>query len=294
MNLSDLNLRHLKYYLDSVTQKSMNAAALTNHVSSSTISHGIRKIEEIIGAVLIEDRSPIKLTAEGSIIYKTAKDVFDSLENMNLQLENLRHGFKGDLEIVSTNSLCLYWLPKYMTEFEKSFPHINIKFHRGNYLEICSKIREGEAEIALTAMGPQSKLFDEFDYATIAAGNFFLYSKDSDEIKDDDTLLIDHADIDIFTYNQQLMHMNPELKNLKSRELPSWSMIGAYIEAGAGVGMLPEFIGSHMGLQKIRSYPKDKLPSFEIRALWKKLKVKSKLASSLLEFLEKNPSNSKT
>ncbi|NRA46868.1 MAG: hypothetical protein HRU09_18115 [Oligoflexales bacterium] len=194
---------------------------------------------------------------------------------------------KRPTSTVSTNTAPIRQVPqkKGVAAYEPKRPQKLDKTSIRN-LEIQSKIREKQADLAITATSPQSQLFEEFESQTLVSGNFFLYSKDYLEIRPDEVLLIDHADIDIFTYNQQLMQMNPELKTLKSRELPSWSMIGAYIKEGAGIGMLPEFIGDHLGLQKISEYREDRMPKYEIRALWLSLKVKSKLSTTLIDHLK--------
>ena len=49
----DLNISHLRYFLDSVEHDSLSAAAEKNHVTHSTVSQGIKRLEENLGVELL-------------------------------------------------------------------------------------------------------------------------------------------------------------------------------------------------------------------------------------------------
>lgn len=81
MKIEEMNLSHLKYFIDTVDCQSMTKAADINFVTRPAISQAIRRLEEWFGKNLItHEKKVFILTKEGQKFYQVGKGALTSFK----------------------------------------------------------------------------------------------------------------------------------------------------------------------------------------------------------------------
>src|SRR4051812_24933256 len=102
--MKNLNLSHLKYFFDAAQAGSVGSAAAKNFVTSSTVSQGIRRLENSLGVSLLHHKKrEFRLTGEGSRLLHDCDAIFRSIENLSTGLQGSEPS--GPLRFASSHSL---------------------------------------------------------------------------------------------------------------------------------------------------------------------------------------------
>lgn len=123
-------LEELKTFIAVVEIKNFTKAAEYLSLSQPSVSVHIKNLENYFGEKLI-DRSvrqkSIKITEQGYLLYKRAKEVVSIIEAAKLEVKIDTEYIVGDIKISAVPSAANYILPKYIAEFSKKYPNINIE-----------------------------------------------------------------------------------------------------------------------------------------------------------------------
>lgn len=78
-----MELKQIKYFISVVEQRNFTRAAEMNFVSQPNITMAIKKLEEELGAPLLQrGYKHIALTKEGEHFYSKTKDILQKLDNV--------------------------------------------------------------------------------------------------------------------------------------------------------------------------------------------------------------------
>src|SRR5215472_13601216 len=125
MDLTHVELRHLRYFLAVAEEQHFTRAAGKLHVTQPTLSHQIRELETQLNLSLFDRIGRrIKLTAAGEMLLPRARRVVRELAEAQIALDEL-HGLKrGALKvgIVQTVNACV--IPEIVARFNASHPGI--------------------------------------------------------------------------------------------------------------------------------------------------------------------------
>src|SRR5678816_883505 len=125
MDLTRIELRHLRYFLAVAELAHFTRAAAKLHVTQPTLSHQIRELEGQLNLQLFDRVGRrVKLTAAGETLLSHAQKVLRELENAQTALNEL-HGLKrGVLRvgIVQTVNACV--IPEIVERFGAAHPSI--------------------------------------------------------------------------------------------------------------------------------------------------------------------------
>lgn len=117
------------YYYDffiSAKEKSFSNASRKHHVSYSSLSRSVAKLEEILNLKLINTTNKgFELTLDGDRLYKRLDKFFNSIEVFTA--EDLSTSLDVTLTIGTTRNIADFILPKYLSKFAKSYPNVKFK-----------------------------------------------------------------------------------------------------------------------------------------------------------------------
>lgn len=123
-------LEELKTFIAVVEIKNFTKAAEYLSLSQPSVSVHIKNLENYFGEKLI-DRSvrqkSIKITEQGYLLYKRAKEVVSIIDAAKLEVKIDTEQVSGDFKISAVPSAANYILPKYIANFSKKYPNINIE-----------------------------------------------------------------------------------------------------------------------------------------------------------------------
>jgi LysR family cyn operon transcriptional activator len=178
MNLTQIELRHLRYFLAVADAAHFTRAATKLHVTQPTLSHQIRQLEGQLNLQLFDRVGRrVKLTAAGETLLPHARKVLQELEQAQTALTEL-HGLKRGLlrvGIVQTVNTCV--IPEIVARFSAEHAGIRVECGEMAVADIESDLEAGKLDLGVSFLPPCSEalvgqaLFTEELVAVVAAGH---------------------------------------------------------------------------------------------------------------------------
>jgi LysR family transcriptional regulator, cyn operon transcriptional activator len=176
MNLNQIELRHLRYFLAVADAGHFTRAAAKLHVTQPTLSHQIRQLEEQLDLQLFDRVGRrVKLTAAGETLLPHARKVLRELDQAQTSLAEL-HGLKRGLlrvGIVQTVNACV--IPDIVARFSAEHAGIRVECGEMAVADIESDLEAGKLDLGISFLPPSrkslagEKLFTEELVAVVAS-----------------------------------------------------------------------------------------------------------------------------
>ncbi|WP_028608725.1 LysR family transcriptional regulator [Paenibacillus harenae] len=245
-----MNLVKYQIFNKVVELGSLTKAGEKLNLTQSAISHAISSLELEFGlSLLIRNRSGIRLTNNGEHLIPHIREILQLNEKLNQEIAAIKGIEIGTVRIGTFSSVSIQWLPRIMKDFQKQFPHIEIKLLDGNYYEIEEWIANGTADFGFVNL-PAAGAFDvvplhEDRMMCIMCADHPLSRQTAIRIEQliDEPFIMPVAGCDtdvkrIFTQNKLIPNTKYELED-------DYAII-AMVQNGLGLSILPEMILSQL------------------------------------------------
>ena len=156
----DLIDQRLCKYIKTIAQyHSFSRAAQVLYISQPALSRFVKKVEDELGVALFDrDTMPLGLTPAGKR-YLEYVESFQKLEGeMRAEFAAMGKGAFTRLTVATLPLLGIYVLPKIIPDFAEQYPSVDQRIEECSSLEILKRLEEGEADLALTNLKPDSEL----------------------------------------------------------------------------------------------------------------------------------------
>ena len=101
-----MQIESLKVFCDLAETESFTKAAQINSVTQSAVSQQISSLERTFKSLLIErSKKRFRLTREGRVLYDYSKQIFQTYESLNSQLQDLKDIISGTIRIATIYSI---------------------------------------------------------------------------------------------------------------------------------------------------------------------------------------------
>jgi len=145
-----INLELYKVFYYVVKEGSFSKAALALYVSQSAVSQAIKSLEEqLTQQLIIRLPREIKLTKSGEVLFSHVEPAFNIINSGEKQLVAINNMEKGVVTLSASDTICMYYLPKYLNKFKNVYPDISIKIFNRTTSETIATLKKGIAEIGL-------------------------------------------------------------------------------------------------------------------------------------------------
>lgn len=143
-------LRHLEFLTALAREKHFARAAAACHVTQSTLSAGIKQMEESLGFLLVErGQRFLGLTPEGEKVLEWAQHVITDFEGLQQNLAEMRRGLTGQLKIGAI-PVTLPIISLLTTPFAKLHPRTGTVIRSLTSIEIQRGLDEFNLDIGVT------------------------------------------------------------------------------------------------------------------------------------------------
>lgn len=147
-----MDVQLLKTFLAVVSTESFVAAADRIHVTQSTVSQRIQKLEEIVGNRLFErSKSGATITVSGIKFEQYARSMLQQWDEALYQT-SLPEGFTSNLSIGCEESLWPELSAKWAANLTKTMPTTAFNFQTGDPLNLSNMLLRGLLDIAVIYM----------------------------------------------------------------------------------------------------------------------------------------------
>lgn len=162
-----MELRQLRYFVAVAEEGSFTIAARRLHVAQPGVSAQIRKLEQELGAPLL-DRSDrvVRLTAAGRAVLAEARAAIAAAAAAQGAVDALVGLRRGRVTIGSVPSCPVADLPELLADFHRGFPEIEISLTEGNGDDLMREVEAGQLDLAVAGTaGPRSDRLDRLELA---------------------------------------------------------------------------------------------------------------------------------
>jgi DNA-binding transcriptional LysR family regulator len=157
-----MELQQLRYFIAVADSGKFTAAARELHVAQPSISKQLRKLEDELGAALLERRrTGVVLTDAGAILLPWAKRMLADLDGARSEVAGLATLEGGRLSVGATPSLSTVLLPRVLAAFHAEHPGITLSVVEAGSRDLVDRLAAGDLDLALVILPvPREELFE--------------------------------------------------------------------------------------------------------------------------------------
>ncbi|WP_413113012.1 HTH-type transcriptional activator IlvY [Thaumasiovibrio sp. DFM-14] len=147
-----MNIKNLQLFVHLCDSKSFHQTAQMNHVSPSTLSRIIQRLEADIGQTLfIRDNRSVELTNAAKKMYPVAVNMVSDWQHLKSLSDNDDALLVGEVSLFCSVTASYSHLPTVLSQFRLNYPQIEIKLSTGDPAQAVQKVLNDEVDVAIAA-----------------------------------------------------------------------------------------------------------------------------------------------
>ncbi len=145
----------LRTFVTVAQLRSFSAAADLLHKTTSAISYRIKTLEESMGTSLFQRTTrSVTLTPSGEILLEKASQIFEWLQTLPEELQQVRDGVEPHFTFVLNNLLYdAEGIAALLTHLHQRFPHASFRIRRAVYMGVWDELIHNGGTVALGVPG---------------------------------------------------------------------------------------------------------------------------------------------
>lgn len=148
-----MTITQLEYLIAVEKFGSFSIAANNCFVTQPTLSMQIQKLEEELGVIIFtRNNYPIKPTDIGKKIIEQAKQIIKETQKLQVIIQLEKSEFNGSLHIAVIPTISTYLLPKFLNNFVKRYPNIELIIEEVTTDEVIKGIEKEVFDIGIVAL----------------------------------------------------------------------------------------------------------------------------------------------
>ena len=147
-----MDLRALRYFVETARQRSFTTAASHLYVTQSTVSKMVRQLEDEVGqALLIREGRTVRLTDAGQIVFERAQEALAVVQRLNRDVADLSDIARGELTIGIPPMVNIFF-PPLIQRYKARYPQVRLTIVEAGGQVIEQRVRNGELELGVTVL----------------------------------------------------------------------------------------------------------------------------------------------
>lgn len=147
-----MDIKSLALFQQLATSLHFTKTAEANHVSPSTLSRIIQRLEEEMGcSLLVRDNRTVNLTIAGEKFLTYAEQQLSQYQLLKLSLNQQQESLTGKLHIYCSVTAAYSHLPKLIDNFRQQYPLVEILLTTGDASDALQQVQEQSVDIAIAA-----------------------------------------------------------------------------------------------------------------------------------------------
>lgn len=148
-----MTLRELRYLVALADHRHFGRAAEACHVTQSTMSTQLRKLEDYLGQVLVDRHSKqFTLTPTGEKIVERARLIVAEADTIVGLTRAHRNPLEGMLTLGVIPTLAPYYLPHLLRSVEMAHPKLRLVIQEGLTADLCERLNDQSIDTVLLAL----------------------------------------------------------------------------------------------------------------------------------------------
>lgn len=244
----NLSSRDLEAFLALVQTQHFTRAAEMCHLSQSAFSQKIVRIEKAAGVALFERSTrQVALTPEGEVFAEEVGRIQRDLQHAVSHLGDLASRRVGKVCVAALPSVAAMWMPQVIRRYRDANPNIRIELFDSLAVGALALLREGRADIAITAGGD----LREFDVIELRNERFFLVCPKSHPLASQARVGLEQLKSQNFIQLARSSSVRQHLEQAgvspqgESLEVEHLATVAALVTQGLGISVVPELTLFH-------------------------------------------------
>jgi len=263
MNISHVDLRHLRYFIAVAEELNFSRAAERLHISQPPLSQTIQNLEASLGVSLfMRTKRKVQLTDAGAWLLPAARKLLQETKETLLHTQAAARGETGELRIGSNFSSPLNpRFAKLISEFRAKHPQVRLLFREALFHEAVAGLQNGTLDLGFTwpiKMQPLGDIHFHLVsqdplYLCVPAGSRLAKKRKLDITDLQDELLIlssRQTQTELFQQLEAEAHAAGFYLRV-TLETVHFPIIINLVAAGYGLGILPRFMGRMAKLEDV-------------------------------------------
>ena len=147
-----MDIKSLKLFLHLSQSLHFSKTAQAKHVSPSTLSRCIQRIEDELGvALLVRDNRSVILTDAGNLFKQYASKQIVQWESLKRELKESKSELEGQINLFCSVTAAYSHLPPILDRFRQLHPKIEIKLNTGDSAIAVDQVLQEQVDFAITA-----------------------------------------------------------------------------------------------------------------------------------------------
>lgn len=147
-------IRQLQLVQALARYQSVSIVAEKLFISQPSVSIQLKNLSDLIGLPIYKMHGrTAELTDAGKAVLRSANQIFQTLDNLKVDIDNLQGVVTGTLSIAVVTT-AQYFLPLLLAAFSKHYPYIEIKLEIGNRETIYARLRDNSDDFYLFSQVP--------------------------------------------------------------------------------------------------------------------------------------------
>ena len=148
-------LHQLKVFETTARLASFTKAAEELNITQPTVSSQIKQLTKVIGLPLFEQiGKQLYLTDAGRELLNTCRQMFSSLDNLEMKIADLKGTKEGKLRL-SVITTATYFIPRLLGSFCQQYPSIDVSLQVTNHQQMRKRMQINEDDLYILSQPPE-------------------------------------------------------------------------------------------------------------------------------------------
>lgn len=153
-----MDIRSLRYFVETARLSSFTQAAEQLHVTQSTISKMVHQLEQELGTPLLDrDGRRLTLTDTGRVVYQRGQEMLATMRTLADEVRDIEATRRGTLTIGIPPMINLLFTPV-LKAFRERHPDIALQLREETGQQVEKLVAAGELELGMTVLPADSGL----------------------------------------------------------------------------------------------------------------------------------------
>lgn len=227
----------------------LGKASTQLHMSASTLSRRISRMEEEVGAQLfVRDSSPIRITQAGEQFRQHAEHTLLAWQQLRKAVSTQVSDLTGQLTLYCSVTASYSFLADLLSRFREQYPKVDLRIHTGDAAESISRVLSKEADVVIAARPEQ--LPQELVFKAMASTPLlFIAPKSLNVVPEVRSSTIDWSNVPMVLSETGLARTRVnnwfQAKDIRPHiyaQVTGNEAIVSMVALGVGVGVVPELV----------------------------------------------------
>ncbi len=160
-----MEIRTLRYFLETAREENMTRAAERLAVSQSTLSKQLKLLEEELGKKLfIRHSFSIELTEEGMLLRKRTEDLLSMADKILEEFQGLNDILGGNLYFGCAESFQICYLARLLKICKEQYPGLRYHISSGDTEQVTEKLDKGLLDFGIIVEEPNGDKYDALTF----------------------------------------------------------------------------------------------------------------------------------